>query len=162
MGRTVVRAKTVWPPRSLSSKTNGSGFGSPVLYAIRPDGSGDVTQSHVAWKVRRSAPLNPSPLLVGDELYMVSDRGIASCLDAKTGKPHWQKRLGGNFSSSPVFGDGKIYFLNEDGETIVVKAGTKYRVTARCPLKERSQASSAVYGGSIFIRTERALYRVGR
>lgn len=137
-----------------------SGFDSPVLYAIHPDGSGDVTRTKVAWSRRRGVPLNPSPLLVGDELYIVNDRGVASCLDASTGAEHWQKRLGGNFSASPIYGDGKIYFTNEAGETIVIRAGKSYQELARCPLEERSLASLAVYGKALFIRTEKALYRV--
>ncbi len=76
--------------------------------AVRPDGRGDVTESHVAWVVKRGAPYTPSPLLVGDELYVVSDLGIATCLDAVTGRVHWQTRLGGNYSASPVYADGRI------------------------------------------------------
>ena len=73
-----------------------TGFQQPALLAVRADGTGDVTRTHIAWTLRRGAPLTPSPLLVGDELYVVSDSGIASCLDAKTGETHWQQRLGGN------------------------------------------------------------------
>ena len=85
-----------------------------------------MTKTNVAWRTARNAPHTPSPLLVEDELYMVSDRGIASCLDAKTGKVHWSERLDANFSASPVFADGKIYFQSEEGDTTVVKAGKKF------------------------------------
>jgi len=139
-----------------------SGYGSQTIFAIRPDGSGDVTKTHVEWTEKRGVPLNPSPLVVGDELYMVSDNGIASCLDAKTGTQHWQKRLDGNFSSSPLFADAKIYFTNEDGETIVLPAGkTAGESLGRCPLGERAQASLAVSAGAIFARGEKTLYRIG-
>jgi hypothetical protein len=92
-----------------------SGFDEQSVLAVRP-GKGDVTETHVAWTARRSAPLTPSPLLIGDELYLVTDTGIASCLDAKTGKEHWRRRLGGYHPASPVYADGHIYFMSEDCE----------------------------------------------
>ena len=103
-----------------------TGFQQPSILAIRPDGKGDVTRTHVAWKLSRGAPLTPSPLVAGDELYVVTDNGIASCLDARTGAVHWQQRLGNSFSASPVFADGRIYFLDEDGRTTVIKPGTTF------------------------------------
>ncbi|MCS6852426.1 MAG: PQQ-like beta-propeller repeat protein [Gemmataceae bacterium] len=137
-----------------------SGFDAPVLYAIRPDGRGDVTATHVAWTLKRGAPLTPSPLLVGDELYLVSDQGIASCLDARSGKVHWQERLGGSYSASPLYGDGKVYFQSEEGVGTVIKAGTRFERLARNDLGERTLASYAVSGHALFIRTEKALYRI--
>src|SRR5213079_2914637 len=92
-----------------------SGFNQPILYAIRPDGHGDVTNSHVVWTLKKGAPLTPSPVAAGDELYVIADNGLASCLDAKTGKIHWQERLGGNHSASHLVADNKIYFLSEEG-----------------------------------------------
>src|SRR5262249_61376777 len=94
-----------------------TGFQQPVLMAIRPDGKGDVTKSHVAWTLARGAPLTPSPLVLGDELYVISDNGIASCLDARTGSVHWQARLRHSFSASPVPAGRRIYFLDEAGPT---------------------------------------------
>ncbi|MEE8146394.1 MAG: PQQ-binding-like beta-propeller repeat protein, partial [Longimicrobiales bacterium] len=137
-----------------------SGFNNAVLYAIRPDGKGDVTDTHVAWTERKSISKNASFLVVGDELYVVSDNGIASCFDAKTGKRHWRKRLGGAFSSSPFQAAGRIYFLNEEGETIVVEPGKTYRELARNALDEQTQASAAVAGDAIFVRTLTRLYRI--
>src|SRR5262249_55750478 len=90
-----------------------TGYDSPSLLAIRPNGKGDVPETHVAWKEKRNVAHTPSLLLIGDELYMVSDRGLATCLDAKTGKQHWQERLDGGFSASPIDADGKLYFQNE-------------------------------------------------
>src|SRR5262249_25993475 len=107
-----------------------TGFQQPLLLAVRPDGSGDVTRTHVAWTLRRGAPLTPSPLLVGDELYIVNDGGIASCLDAASGAIIWQQRLGGNFSASPVFAAGRIYFLSEEGVATVIAPGREFRKLA--------------------------------
>ena len=137
-----------------------SGYNRAVLFAVRPDGRGDVSGSHVAWRLERGAPNTPSPLLVGDEIYVVSDRGIASCLGARSGKLHWRQRLGGGFSASPVYADGRIYFLNESGETSVVKAGTSFELLARNPLPGRTLASIAVAEGAIFLRTATHLYRI--
>ena len=139
-----------------------SGFDTATLYAIRPSGArGDVTDSHVAWRIRKGAPLTPSPLVVGDEVYFVSDTGIATCADAKTGTVHWSERLDGNFSASPVYADGKVYFQNEAGAGFVVKAGKAYQLLAENDLGERSLASYAVADGALFIRTERRLWRIG-
>jgi outer membrane protein assembly factor BamB len=136
------------------------GYESPVLLAIRPDGTGDVTETHVAWKRRENVPLTPSLLLVGDELYMVSDRGVATCLDARTGKVHWQERLGGNFSASPLAAGDRIYFQSEEGLGVVVRAGTKFEKLAENDLGERTLASYAAADGALFIRTAKHLYRI--
>ncbi len=85
----------------------GTGYDRPSVLAVRPDGAGDVTATHLAWTVQRGAPNTPSLLLVGEELYMLSDSGMASCIDARTGKAHWQERIGGNCSASPIFADAK-------------------------------------------------------
>ena len=136
-----------------------TGFDSPIVLAIRPDGAGDITNSHVAWRLRQNAPLTPSPLLVGDELYLVSDNGIASCLDAKTGKVHWKERIGTAFSASPIEADGRVYFQSEDGVGIVIKAGKRFEELARNRLEETTYASYAVADEALFIRTDKRLYR---
>ena len=136
------------------------GYFDPEVWAIRPDGEGDVTDSHIAWHMDDSAPLNPSPILVGDELYCVSDNGIASCLDAKTGRRHWRERLEGDFSASPVFAAGRIYFLNETGTTYVVKPGPDFELLATNELSGQTLASLAVAGNAIFLRTDAHLYRI--
>jgi outer membrane protein assembly factor BamB len=137
-----------------------TGYNTPSLLAIRPDGKGDVTRTHVAWRSSRAVPHTPSPLLVGDELYMVSDGGVASCVDVKTGRRHWQERLGGNFSASPLYADGKIYLQSEQGEGTVIEAGRQYSELARNRLEPRTFASYAVDGSAFLIRTERSLYRI--
>jgi outer membrane protein assembly factor BamB len=137
-----------------------TGYNSPALFAIRPGGDGDVTQTHVAWKTRRAASLTPSPLLVDDELYIVADNGIAACFDAETGKIHWQYRIGGAYSSSPIYAGRKIYFQNEDGVCTVIEAGRSYKELARNSLDERTLASFAAANGALFIRTEKNLSRI--
>lgn len=138
-----------------------TGYDRPTLLAIRADGKGDVTDTHVVWKTSKAAPHAPSPLLVGDELYTVSDNGVASCFDARTGEVHWQQRLGGTYSASPLFADGKLYFQSEQGTGVVLQAGKEYKVLSRSSLDERSLASPAAADGALFIRTETQLYRIG-
>jgi outer membrane protein assembly factor BamB len=137
-----------------------TGFQQASLLAVHPDGKGDVTRSKVEWKLDRGVPLTPSPLLVGNELYLVSDNGIATCVDAKTGKEYWRARVGGNHSASPVFADGRIYFLSEEGESVVIAPGQQLKHLATNQLDGRTLASMAVSGGSIFIRSETHLYRI--
>ncbi len=137
-----------------------TGFNQPSLLAVRPDGKGDVTKSHVAWKLARGAPLTPSPLLVGDDLYVLTDNGIASCLDARTGTVRWQQRLGNSFSASPIEAEGRIYFLDEDGRTTVVKAGGDGQRLAVNVLDGPALASMAAAAQSFFIRTGASLYRI--
>lgn len=138
-----------------------TGYDSPRLLAIRPKGAaGDVTETHVAWQLTKSAPHNPSPLLVGDALYIISDKGVATCLDATTGKQRWQERIGGDFSASPLFADGKIYLQSEAGEGIVLKPGLAYEELGRNALHEKSLASYAVGDGALFIRLEQHLARI--
>lgn len=139
-----------------------TGYNTPELLAIRPDGQGDVTETHVEWRTARGAPNTPSLLAVGDELYMVSDRGVASCLDARNGQVHWQERIGGNFSASPVYAEGRIYLQDEEGTTTVIEAGQRFTRLARNALEEQSLATPAVTDGAIFIRTSSRLYGIGR
>jgi outer membrane protein assembly factor BamB len=138
-----------------------SAFDFPVVYAIRPGGArGDATNSHVVWTRTKGGPNTPSLLVSGDELYMVSDGGIASCLDAKTGKVHWTHRLNGTFSASPIWAEGRIYFQTEAGLGIVVKADRTFEQLAENDLGERSLASPAAADGALFIRTERHLWKI--
>ena len=115
----------------------------------------------MAWKLDRGAPLNPSPLLIGEELYIVSDNGIATCLNAKSGEQHWQQRVGGNFSASLLHADGRVYMLDENGKTYVF-APTKdeYRELAVNEVPGRSLASIAAADGALFLRTDKAVYRL--
>jgi outer membrane protein assembly factor BamB len=135
------------------------GYFDPLLCAIRPNGNGDVTKTHVAWSLRHSSVAQlASPLLVGSELYMVSNGGIVSCLDAPTGHLHWRERLVGEFSASPFVAGNRIYFMNDDAVTTVLASGTTFHKLASNRLEGRAQASAAVAGGAILIRTEHHLY----
>lgn len=138
----------------------GGGYFKPEVWAIRPEGRGNVTDSHVVWRIKDAAPLNPSPLLAGDELYFVSDKGVASCVDAKTGKLHWRERLEGDHTASPLFADGRVYFLNETGVSTVVAASPKFERLAVNTLPGRTLASLAVAGRALYLRTDGALYRI--
>lgn len=143
-----------------------TGFQVPILIAVRVDGKGklaegDLTKDAIAWTLRRGVPYTPSPLLVGDELYVVSDLGVATCLDAETGEIRWQQRLGGNFSASPVYADGRIYFQNENGVTTVIAPGKEFRKLATNTLEGYTFASMAVSDGAIYLRSDSNLYRIG-
>jgi outer membrane protein assembly factor BamB len=137
-----------------------TGFFQPAVLAVRADGTGDVTGTHIAWSLTRGAPFTPSPILVGDELYVVSDLGVLSCLDARTGKLHWQQRLGGNYSASPVYADGRLYFLSEEGVATVIAPGTTFRRLAVNELDGATFASIAVSRRSFLIRSHTHLYRI--
>lgn len=138
-----------------------NGFTRPcTLHAIRTGGRGDVTDSHVAWTITEGVPHTPSMLAVGDGLYFISDKGKFSCVDARTGKVHWQEELDGNFSASLSWADGRIYATNEKGMTTVVNAGKEFAVLAQNGLGETTLASIAFSGSALFLRTEEALYRI--
>jgi outer membrane protein assembly factor BamB len=138
-----------------------TGFQTPSLIAVRPDGKGDVTRSNIAWTITRGAPYTPSPLLVDDDLYFVSDTGVLSLADATSGQVRWQQRLGGNYSASPVFADGRIYFQSEEGQTTVIAPGKEFKKLAASQLDGYTLASMAVSSGSFFIRSHSHLYRIG-
>ena len=131
------------------------------LFAVRPDGHGDVTDSHVAWKFAKNAPTRPSQILLGERLFMISDSGVISCVNAKSGESVWQKRLGGAFSASPLVADGHIYFFGEAGEVPVVAATDEYILLANNQLGDGFMASPAVYDNSLILRSRTCLYRIG-
>jgi outer membrane protein assembly factor BamB len=138
------------------------GYRSGPFMAVRPGGRGDISRSHVVWEVPTGAPYISS--LVYDEgiLYMASDVGAVTAIDAASGRRIWQQRVDGIFSASPVAGDGKIYFVSETGETIVVKAGRQPEVLARNDLGERLIASPAISNGQLFIRSDGQLFAIGK
>lgn len=137
-----------------------TGYPKPQLWAIRADGQGDVTESHVVWTHDRQAPEIASPILVDADLYMVSVIGVATCLDAHTGESRWQKRLGGNHAASPLWADGKLYFASEDGVVTVLKPGREYVELARNQSPGIHMASPAATGQSLFFRSSEGLYCV--
>jgi outer membrane protein assembly factor BamB len=137
-----------------------SGYNTPSILAIKPDGKGDVTSTHVAWTVKKGAPRNATPLLVGGDLFMADDGGQITCLDAKTGTERWSDRGGKAFSASPIFAGGLVYFLAEDGLATVLKPGESFDVVATNKMGERTLASYGVDGNALLLRTNKALYRI--
>ena len=131
------------------------------LLAVRPDGVGDVTKTHIVWDTKQSTPTRPSQLIIGDHLYMVSDKGIVSCLDLETGKATWTERMGSPHSASPITADGRIYFVAEDGKMRVIAADpNEFRLFAENQLDDGCMASPAVIENDLLIRTKTHLYRI--
>jgi outer membrane protein assembly factor BamB len=135
--------------------------GGMKFLAVRPDGSGDVSGTHIAWKSSQGTGSRSSQLLLGERLFLIGDAGTASVLDAATGKALWQKRLGGEFSASPILADGRIYASNQGGDTFVLSAADPYPVLATNRLDDGCMASPAVFDGAIYLRTKTHLYRLG-
>ena len=136
-----------------------------ALFAIRPGGRGDVTATHVAWKMSRNIPNSPSPLLHEGVLYMVKDGGIFTSLDAKTGEILKQGRLEGaigTYYSSPVLADGKIYVGSEPGKVTVLKPGAQWEVLATNDMGEEIYATPAFAGDRMYLRTRATIYCIGQ
>jgi outer membrane protein assembly factor BamB len=132
----------------------------PQLFAVRTGGEGLITDTHLVWKVKRGAPHKPSILLVDDLIYMISDAGVASCIDAKTGEQVWQQRIGGDYSASPLYADGRLWFFSQDGKTTVLKPGRVFEKVAENNLDGGFMASPAISGKAIYLRTLTDLYRI--
>ncbi len=137
-----------------------TGFGTTQLWAVRLGGRGDVTDTHVAWKLERGAPRIPSPVLAGELLFVVDDGGQATCLEAATGKELWKQRLGGEYAASPLHADGRIYCFGQTGKTKVFAAARTYELLATNTLDAGFMASPAVAGKALFLRTKTHLYRI--
>jgi outer membrane protein assembly factor BamB len=135
-----------------------SGYLKPELWAIRADGSGDVSETHVAWKHTRQVPEIASPIVVDDGLYFVSAAGVLSCLRAIDGQARWQHRLEGSYASSPIFADNKLYITNQSGLTTVVKPAPIYAELAKNQTFGETMASIAIAGESLLLRTDPVLY----
>jgi len=132
----------------------------PRLLAVRYDGSKASDDSFVEWKLDGAAPQKPSMLLVGDELCFISDKGIGMCLDARTGKELWKERIEGNYSASPLFANGRIYFFSQEGKSVVIESGKEFKQLAENSLNGGFMASPAVAGNALFLRTDTHLYRI--
>jgi len=139
------------------------------VYAIKPGATGDISlaagassNDHVAWSLPQAGPYHPTPVVYGDYLYILYDRGFLACYEAKTGKEVYRsKRLGGGasaFTASPWAYGGKVFCLSEEGETFVVQAGPEFKVLHRNKLGEMALATPAVAGGSLLVRTQAKLY----
>ncbi len=159
---------SVVPRPVFSDKTQqvyiSTGFGKPQLIAVKVDGKGDITETDkISWRVKKSIPAKPSFLLHDGLLYTISDTGVGFCFDAASGEEIWGARVGGNYSASPLFADGKIFFSSHEGKVTVIKPGRTYEVLAENQLDEKSKlmASPAAVDGAFLIRSENALYRFG-
>lgn len=139
-----------------------TGYGKPIALAIRADGQGDVTETHIAWRIEKFVPHNPSMVVAGDELYFVADNGVLTCADARSGQVHYQERCTGPISASILHADGKLYLQDEKGLGVVVQPGKTFRILAKNDLAERSLASYAVIEDDFLIRTESHLWRIGK
>ncbi len=138
-----------------------TGFMKPEIWAIQLAGArGDIAATHVAWKVTKSVPTQPSPLLVDGRVYMVNDAGILSCLAAATGKELWKERIGPDFAASPIHVDGRIYFFDCKGKSVVIEPGDAFKPLAENQLADGFMASPAVVGKSLVLRTTTSLYRI--
>jgi len=148
-----------------------TGFSKAQLLAVRPGANGTVidanvetnssgSQLSVVWKSKRNVPNKPSLLVVGDLLFMIDDGGIASCLEAKTGAEIWRERVGGNYSASPLFAEGRIYCFSEEGKTTVLAADRQFKKLAENQLGDGFMASPAVSGQALFLRSRTHLYRI--
>ena len=137
-----------------------TGGRTPTTLAIRAGGRGDVTDTHVVWKSSRQIPKRSSPLLVGRQVYLVSDTGVATCFDASTGETHWCQRIGGNYSASPIYADRRIYFFSQEGQATVLRPGTTFHKLAENRIDGRLMATPAIAAGSMFLRTDTHLYRI--
>jgi outer membrane protein assembly factor BamB len=138
------------------------GYRSGPYMALKPGGRGDITATHVRWIVPTGAPYVSSLLYYGGAIYMANDVGVLTAVNAATGERLWQERVDGVFSASPVAGGGHVYFVSENGETIVIKAGRTPQIVARNAIGERSVASPAISNGQIFLRTDAHVFCIGR
>jgi outer membrane protein assembly factor BamB len=137
-----------------------TGAGKTELLAVRVGGQGNVTDTHVAWRYEDMVAKTASPILVEDKLFMVSDEGMVTCLDAENGKQLWRSRLGGNYAASPLFAGGKLYFFSKQGKATVFEPGPELKVLATNSLPDGFMASPAVVANSLFLRTRTRMYRV--
>ncbi|MBN2375172.1 MAG: PQQ-binding-like beta-propeller repeat protein [Sedimentisphaerales bacterium] len=137
-----------------------TGFNSASLLAIRLGGKGDVTESHIAWTQDKDVPIKPSPILTDGLLYMVSDNGKLSCIEAATGEVIWSDKISGQYSASPILAQGRIYFFNQSGKTTVIAAGKEFKVLSTNDLDQGFMASPAVDGNALILRSKTHLYRI--
>lgn len=148
VARAVVRDGVVYMP---------TGFMQSSMIAVRYDGK---SEPELLWQYDKAVPKQPSPVLIGEELFFVDDKGVAGCLDAGTGEEIWRERLDGNFNGSPLFVDGKLYLSSQEGKTVVIKPGRTFEKIAENEFDAPVMASAAAVGEALYFRTEKALYRI--
>jgi outer membrane protein assembly factor BamB len=137
-----------------------TGYDRPSMLAIDPTGSGDVTETHLRWKISEAVPHTPSLLALENQILMINDKGIASSVDTQTGKQNWRERIGGNFSASPLLVGNRMYMLSEEGDMTVLEVTSEAKVLAKNKLGERCLASPALVESDLLIRSAAALYRI--
>lgn len=156
LGFSTVPRPVIWKDLCILTTS----FIRPRIIAVKYDGDGDVSKTHVVWTKDGQLPSKPSMLLVQDRLYFISDKGIGMCLDAKSGDEVWKERVDGAFSASPVYADGRLYFFDQEGKATVLAPGDKYKLLAQNKLDGGFMASPAIAGKALFLRTESHLYRI--
>ena len=137
-----------------------TGFAKGQLLAVDPGARGEAAETHIKWRLKRSVGNKPSILLIKEHIYMIADGGVASCVEAKSGKVLWSERIGGNYSASPVTDGKRIFFFSEEGKTTVVAAKPEYNVLAINQLEDGFMASPAVHKQTFILRTKSHLYRI--
>ena len=137
-----------------------TGFQEPELWAVHTNGSGNITDSHVAWKFKEHVSTISSPILLDGLIYFAADSGFATCVNAKTGEKVWQERIGGHYWASPISALGRIYFFSDKGKTTVIEAGRTFKKLATSKLDDGFMASPAIIGKSLILRTKKNLYRI--
>ncbi len=147
-------ARPVIAENGLVIWTNGMG----KMVAVKPTGTGDITESHLVWSLRQGVAKRPSQLVIGNRLYMISDKGIASCIDVENGNPIWQVRIGGEFAASPIFDGEKIFVFSESGDIHIFKPGDQFLRLGRSQLGDGFKASPAVVGNRMILRSFSHLY----
>ena len=150
-------APPLFDGKKLYLNTASGGF---RLFAMRVGGKGDLTDTNVDWKSAQGVPARSAEVLVNDLLFMTNEGGTATCLSADTGKAVRQMRLEGEFSSTPLYADGRVYFANQDGATFVASADRQFKLLATNQLDAGCMASPAVYDKAIYLRTKTHLYRL--
>jgi outer membrane protein assembly factor BamB len=139
-----------------------TGHGPAEMLAIRPDGQGDVTETHVAWRMGgKDIPLTPSPVVLNGLLYMLSDNGILNCIEVTSGKKLWREQMGGNCIASPIHDGEKVYIFALSGKTTVLRAGRTFDKLAENTLESGLMASPAITGDRLILRTKTHLYSIG-
>lgn len=137
-----------------------SGLSKGELLAVKTDGEGDVTDTHVLWRLKTHVGKYASPILVDGLIYTAAAESFLTCLDAMTGEVIWTERVGGKHAASPVYADGRLYFFSQEGKTTVLRPGRAYEVLATNQLDDGFMASPAVSGKAFFLRTKTHLYRI--
>ena len=132
-----------------------------TILAIRPGGTGDITDTHLAWLIKTGGPHVPSPVYYKGRLYIINDTGILTCLKAKTGEKVWSQRLKGKFTASPVIAADRLIVINEDGLATILNTGDIFKILYQNDIPEETLASPAILDGHIYIRTALNLYCIG-